>query len=82
MEYEVRITATQVFTVPVEALNMAEAKALAERNWNNREYEEASTHTRPRCDHVKYEALYPDYDRMQAQPIIIPGVRKVAERER
>ena len=60
MKYEVRITVVQTITVPVEAENMARAKAIAERNWKNDIYALADTHTRPKRERVKYEALYPD----------------------
>jgi len=60
MEYEVRITVVKQITVPVKAENMTLAKAIAERNWRNNEYENSDTHSRLRREHVKYETLYPD----------------------
>jgi len=60
MEYEVRITVVQQITVPVEAENMAKAKAVAEAGWRNNEYDDKATHSRLRQEQVKFETLYPD----------------------
>jgi len=82
MEYEVRITVTQVITVPVEAESMVQAKALAERRWRDKEYDRKETHSRLRRDKVTYEALYPDSRAMSAHGIIQLRSSKVSERER
>ena len=60
MQYEVRITVTQTITVPVEAENMTKAKAVAERNWRNEEYDNTDTHSRLKRERVTFETLYPD----------------------
>jgi len=60
MRYEVRITAKQVITVPVEAESMAQAKMIAQSKWHNSEYDQDSTHSRLQRNSVNFESLYPD----------------------
>ena len=60
MEYEVRITVKQVVTVRVEAEDMAKAKAIAQGNWQNKEYDLDTTHSRIKRENVVFEPLYPN----------------------
>ena len=63
MDFEVRITVVREITVPVEAASMAEAKEIAMRKWNNKEYDLTATHSRRCQESTKFETLYPNYTR-------------------
>lgn len=56
-KYDVRITVVQQIIVPVEAENMAQAKALAELDWHNDEYTLDSSHPVS----ISFETLYPEF---------------------
>ena len=56
MEYNVRITEVREMLVPVEAVSMAEAKRIAERNWRSGEDGIGDSY----IQRVTFETLYPD----------------------
>jgi hypothetical protein len=59
MQYDVRIRELRQVIVTVEADSMAQAKALAQRNWNNDEYSTDLDTTR--FHRATFETLYPNY---------------------
>ena len=59
MKYDVRIREVRQVIVSVEADSMAEAKAVAQWNWNNDEYSHDLATTR--FQRATFETLYQNY---------------------